>query len=377
MTKDVLIILSVILSIFACAGVAYLYTHRDTSALDVQIGGYKDSTVATSTRDFGWDIAAGCYAINGSCLSFSNLSGALTVNSKATSTMLLGGLQVLGIQTNYIVATGTASSSYAGGVIISNGGLRLSNLNCSASTQKLFTSANGGVVCGTDQTGLSAYDAWTHPVAGTSATTSIISITGSLSLDTNGVSFDTDGDGRLCITGASTGSDESLCMNLDDTSNEITFQTDSAATTLNWSAFSTSTINLGIGIATTSPKAALSLGSPSSILVQESVLATSTSMTVDWLNGNQQLIRLGSAATTITFRNYYPGMTMKIITCSPLTTAGAVTFAPNILWSGGSMPSQTTTARKCDVWSLLATIATSTNASGGTVKIFGAQTPNF
>jgi hypothetical protein len=46
-------------------------------------------------------------------------------------------------------------------------------------------------------------------------------------------------------------------------------------------------------------------------------------------------------------------------------------WGTGILWSGGSAPTQTTTANKCDIWSFLATQATST------LVIFGAQTSNF
>lgn len=131
-----------------------------------------------------------------------------------------------------------------------------------------------------------------------------------------------------------------------------------------------------VGIGTTSPFAGLSIGigngsSTKSILVAEHRPATSTSITIDWTNGNQQNIRLGTDATTISFSNYTDGQTLKILTCNPNGTAGAITWGTQILWSGGTAPTQTTTANKCDVWSFIATMATST------LKIFGGANTNF
>jgi uncharacterized cupin superfamily protein len=131
-----------------------------------------------------------------------------------------------------------------------------------------------------------------------------------------------------------------------------------------------------IGIGSTTPWAGLSLGtgggtSGLAIIVAEHRPATSTSMTIDWRNGNQQTIRLGTAATAITFSGFSDGQKLVLLTCNPGGTAGAVSWSTQILWSGGTAPTQTTTANKCDVWSFLATQATST------MKIFGTQSANF
>lgn len=131
------------------------------------------------------------------------------------------------------------------------------------------------------------------------------------------------------------------------------------------------------GLGTTSPFYKFSIGtgngsSTGSILVAEHQPATSTSITVDWTQGNQQLIRLGNAATTITFSNYTDGATVKVITCNPPTgTAGTVTWGTQVLWTGGTAPTQTTTAQKCDVFSFLGTMGTSS------LKVFGSASTNF
>src|SRR3990167_9054978 len=55
-------------------------------------------------------------------------------------------------------------------------------------------------------------------------------------LDTNGVSIDTDGDGMLILLGASTGFDEDLRFNFDDTANEVTVTTTTAVANVNFSS---------------------------------------------------------------------------------------------------------------------------------------------
>jgi hypothetical protein len=94
-------------------------------------------------------------------------------------------------------------------------------------------------------------------------------------------------------------------------------------------------------------------------------------MTIDWRNGNQQLVRLGTSATTISFTGFIEGQKLVLTVCNPNATAGAISWGTQVLWSGGTAPTQTTTANKCDVWSFLATVATST------IKIFGTQSANF
>lgn len=140
-----------------------------------------------------------------------------------------------------------------------------------------------------------------------------------------------------------------------------------------------------VGIGSTTPWATLSVGSgtaSSSIVVAEykysagSNLATSTTQTLDARTAPQIHWRLGSAATTLTLCNFEPGQKFIVVIENPSGgTAGALTWAACagsiLLWTGGSAPSQTTTANKQDVWSFLATQGSSTMA------ILGASTPNF
>lgn len=106
----------------------------------------------------------------------------------------------------------------------------------------------------------------------------------------------------------------------------------------------------------------------------ENIVATSSAPTLDWNNTpNQILYRIGTAATTIGFNNASTtGMTKRITVCNPGGTAGAITWSVNtIRWVGGTIPTQTTTANKCDVYSFIVTAGTSTTV------ILGAQSANF
>jgi hypothetical protein len=127
----------------------------------------------------------------------------------------------------------------------------------------------------------------------------------------------------------------------------------------------------GVSVGSSTPWAGLSVVAGKAIVVGENRLATSTSMTIDWRNGNQQLVRLGTSATTISFTGFIEGQKLVLTVCNPNATAGAISWGTQVLWSGGTAPTQTTTSNKCDVWSFLATMATTT------VKIFGTQSANF
>ena len=131
--------------------------------------------------------------------------------------------------------------------------------------------------------------------------------------------------------------------------------------------------NGNIGVGTSSPFAKFAIGAGGAITTVENKLATSTSMTVSWLVGNQQLVQIGTSATTISFSNYISGQILRLVVCNPGSAAGALTFT-GVEWVGASMPTQTTTANYCDLWTFIATQATSTS---GAIKIFGAQAANI
>lgn len=115
-----------------------------------------------------------------------------------------------------------------------------------------------------------------------------------------------------------------------------------------------------VGIATTSPFARLTVD-VGAILNTEITLATSTTMTVNFATSTSQLLKIGTAATTVVFDKYLPGQSLVLTVCNPGAAAGALTFPmSNIIWAGGSMPTQTTTANKCEDWVFKVSNGTST-----------------
>jgi hypothetical protein len=131
-----------------------------------------------------------------------------------------------------------------------------------------------------------------------------------------------------------------------------------------------------VGIASSTPMAALTVATSTIINTEFKPVSTSTTKAVHWDNGTQQLFKLGTVGVTFTFDNYVNGQTLRMITCAPDSgTMGTITWPAAIRWVGGTTPSQTTTAQKCDIYSFIVSQATSTTA--GASFILGAQSANF
>jgi len=138
----------------------------------------------------------------------------------------------------------------------------------------------------------------------------------------------------------------------------------------------TSTFAGAIGVGTTSPVSKFVVAG--AILGTENKPATSTSMTIDFSTYNQHVVQLGTSATTLTLTGLYAGQAVRIPVCNPGSTASTVTWATSpaglLLWPGGTVPTQTTTANKCDIYTFTVTQATSTT---GAVKVLGGYVQNF
>ena len=128
-----------------------------------------------------------------------------------------------------------------------------------------------------------------------------------------------------------------------------------------------------VGIGTSTPFARLAIGANGAITTTENRLSTSTAMTVSWLDGNQQLVQMGYSATTISFSDYIAGQILRLVVCNPGGTAAALTFS-GVEWASAAAPTQVTTANYCDLYTFVATEATSTT---GAVKVFGAGATGF
>lgn len=136
-----------------------------------------------------------------------------------------------------------------------------------------------------------------------------------------------------------------------------------------------------VGIASTSPFAALSVGTgfASSTIVgaeyrygKTGNIATSTATTIDCRTSNQIHWPLGTSATTLTLTGLTPGQTCRVIIENPTTAAGALTWAAaagyTLLWPANTVPTQTTAANRNDIWSFLASQGSST------IQVMGAIT---
>ncbi len=123
-----------------------------------------------------------------------------------------------------------------------------------------------------------------------------------------------------------------------------------------WLGMGTTTPNNRLDVATGSIRVAAFLWTPTA-------KATSTSMTVDWKDGNKQTLQMSTSAYTIVFKNSTssPGAQLGLMLCNPPTgTPGAPTFT-HVSWNGNTAPTQVTTNNKCTKYSFSAEYSTSTN----------------
>lgn len=113
-----------------------------------------------------------------------------------------------------------------------------------------------------------------------------------------------------------------------------------------------------LGVGTTSPFSLFTVDT-GSIYVAQNKPATSTSMTLSGLTSNDFVLRMGTAAYTVTLSNMRPGQKMTVDTCNPGSAGGAVTWS-GVQWDSGTAPTQITTANKCQTWYFRGTFGTST-----------------
>jgi hypothetical protein len=78
-----------------------------------------------------------------------------------------------------------------------------------------------------------------------------------------------------------------------------------------------------------------------------------TTVTLDWDNGNCQAITLANGAQTFTFANPLSGGRYILKLKQPASgAAGTVTWPGTVLWSGGTAPTLTVTNNKTDIVTL-------------------------
>lgn len=323
-------------------------------------------------------------------------------------------------------ASSTSQFDYASSTALTAGNLFATNLTLT----NPLTTANGGTgrsnpggtsagalleFDGTNGTSVisagAQYTTVQSTAAGSGFTTDAVhldqsgAVTGNLPLNrggTNAASFTTSGNGvyyngsalltaplTSAVTYPYASSTSATANNLFSTNASSTsyFSLYNYASSAFFGATGSTTIDFAgrLAIGSSTPSFAFTVATGTAVLTEGKIFATSTSKTIDWRNCNstaggcnQQLFQTGTAAVAIGFNNASTaGMTMRFIWCNSGSSAGALTFnVPGLLWSGGTVPTQTTTANKCDVYSFIVTNASSSNTATTTV-IFGAQTPNF
>jgi hypothetical protein len=305
------------------------------------------------------------------------LSAAVYANQRGTFTA--------GINLNYAIYS-TGGNNYFGGSTLFNASTTLQNFTFVRATGTAATTTNLAVSSLSSALLQSNGSGTFEEYVGTSCTNQFVrslSALGVASCATVGsadVSLAnlTATDSTLTFSGTYTGATaRTIGLNLSNANTWTGAQIFGNATSTNLFSTIASSTNLQtsiLGVASSTPFSALSVGAGKSITVGENRLATSTSMTVDWNAGNQQLIQKGTAGITLTFSNVIDGQKLTLVGCNPgAGTAGTFTWPSNVFWPGSTAPTQTTTANKCDLYTFLATKATSTTA----IVIFGGYNQNY
>lgn len=147
-----------------------------------------------------------------------------------------------------------------------------------------------------------------------------------------------------------------------------------------------SSLSRMFGLGTTSPTYGLTVvgttnpqitsGGGSIVNTEIDVVGTTTNQVLYFASSTSQRLRMGNGAMNITFEAPLAGATLKLMMCNPtILTAGTLTFT-NVIWTGGSAPSQTQTTQKCDLYTFYTGYGTST-VSTGRPYVFGASITNF
>ena len=115
-----------------------------------------------------------------------------------------------------------------------------------------------------------------------------------------------------------------------------------------------------LGIGTTTPWSGLGLNVYGrSIVVDELATSSLATVVIDWTEGNQQTITM-SQATQVEFENVHDGGTIRLVLCSDATGRAVSWNVSNLLWTGGTEPTETAATNKCDIFAFVASSGTST-----------------
>jgi hypothetical protein len=127
------------------------------------------------------------------------------------------------------------------------------------------------------------------------------------------------------------------------------------STTPNSGAFTTLTASGNVGIGTTAPNAKLQVASGQvAIDIPSTLTPTGTTQTIDWNNGNVQILSLASASgnVTLTLNNPVAGATYAIKVIQHATAAKSLVWPAAAKWPGGTAPTVSTGASAVDLITL-------------------------
>lgn len=371
----------------------------------LSIGGVANFTVGTSTfyGTGGVNLSAGCYAVNGTCLSqsISNATAYKQAVTYATTAALPANTYLSGVLTE--VGTGTlsvdgASPTVGQRILVKNEGTQTNN--------GIYTvTATGSGIAAYVLTRATDYNTSADIYPGVASyvllgtangdTTWALTTPAVVVLDTSNLTYAESANGNISLpisvanggTGASTlGATQFLYGNgtsaVLSTSNFIynpqglagmigigsstpfaelsisTTTTQSVGTSPLFDIASSTNATLfevfgngNVSIGTTSPPVAGLTVATGTIFNPELTLATTTTMFIGIASSTQQLVRYGTAAMTLNISAFQliPGEKTTIVTCNPQAVGGAITFT-NLHYSGGLQPGNTTAANQCDEW---------------------------
>lgn len=368
-------------------GTGYLFKNGSSNNAILDASLITSSNKTASFPNLTGVLTLGSYAtgfLNGS-IPFGS-SGLLATSSGLVWSSSLSRLTATHASTTALTVSGTAYIGSGTGLLLSTSGAVSNYAGTSCTNQFVRSlSASGAATCATVSSGdvslanLTATDStltFSGTYNGSTARTIGLNL-GNANTWTALQTFSTNG---IALTNLSSGN---MLLSLDASKNVVATSTPTAAAYLATSTTATSTFQgsllatLGgsVGIGTSSPWTRLAIGAGGGIIVPESKVATSSTITLDWRTANQQLVQMGAGSMTVNFSNYLAGQKLAVVVCNPNASGGTLTWGDaNILWAGGTAPTRTTTQKKCDVFSFLATVGTSTSSS---LKVFGAQTANF
>lgn len=165
------------------------------------------------------------------------------------------------------------------------------------------------------------------------------------------------GTGATTLTGLLQGNGTSAITAVTGTIGQFPYYSGTSALTATSSVFVGT--NERVGISSTTPQRTLSVGG--AVVATECNLTDGATVTFNLATCNQGRVILGGNRTLdFTNETQALGQTIRFVACQDGTGSRTITWDSAIRWAGGSAPTLTTTANRCDVIAGFTTLATTT-----------------